>query len=346
MKDKLPYFYLRKWMYSGIFIVIQQSLIISLDVKIVYSLDNALSFGINGFEEHNWSLVILGIYISFVLIIGIALQIINQSCNGQCSKTLFLFFSWFQAISIIFREILLNRLYSCFKLTNNDLIISRVIFHLATIAIYVILITEVYFRFKQFGFWRLMNVASICLLIMYLNLRLIHNLNTELEHEIDPKNIDVGFFTDTELAQIENGDFKKDKLFNFRLIGKLSEILESEQEIYPVCPYAKKSKPQRILAANVTCTNDTKYLFEDCNEASSIVFKFIYKSTESPRYNCGLRYNHLFMFGCPHFSRLNYTAALIQQINGNVELAWKGICTCGKKQPNVKLIRDDTINVF
>lgn len=268
---------------------------------------------------------------------------------------------------VVPREAIVYKFITCFNYTNNSVIIARST--LAFVLVFLIFLASIRYLFtkadystsykdsciKITGF--ILTILTLAT-VLVLNILVLVNLKSELKSDISPSNIDIGFFSSSEIAQINLGQFSKDSNFNMRVIAKLSDIIYSEnkQLAFSDCSSSCSGKScstycedyyLRTLIIQIACNSESRLVYGECKNTSlahlNIVLKYL-DGSGYPSYNCAANTNTSCSEGCSSLS-LKYQLYLIQKNSNNVELAWKGLSNCAVIQPKVKLNEDKKINI-
>lgn len=183
-----------------------------------------------------------------------------------------------------------------------------------------------------------------------LNIVLLTQLRWDNRIDITSKNIKIGFFNPSEQLAIKSGTYIKDQYFDNRLVGSLNDIIKSNNKtlVKKICTKRCSYFYRRQYSFNIECNNITKEFYNDCNLATSLSIKLQYTDKRGyPVYSCARKNENMcFSTQCPELENLQYRLMLIQlnQDNKKVEPAWKGLCKCGNKQPDVLLKYDEGLN--
>ncbi len=197
--------------------------------------------------------------------------------------------------------------------------------------------------------FRLLDILILitpALVVIILNIVLLNKLTPQLNYYIQPSEIYMGYFNQAEISSIQNGTYTRDKYFNTRIVGRLSNIIFSDDKKFALeesclegCTYLHS------YTVELTCTNETQLFYKDCEKAYSLTVDMKYiDSGQYPKYNCLVNTeNDTCVSNCIQLRRDNYELILVQESNGKIEPAWTGLSNCNVK-PNIKLNYDSTIN--
>ena len=164
--------------------------------------------------------------------------------------------------------------------------------------------------------------------------------------QISPRHIHMAFFNQTEIRKIQRGTYKRDSTFETRLVGRLSDVVESIDTL----PNRSGSLNETwlIYTFDIECTPRNRLVYADCanNVTSlSIGVRYLDKSHDFPSYSCEVNLNeeNLCMAKCERLFASKYELITIQLRDGRVEPAWTGLSSCNPR-PNVRLIRDEAFS--
>jgi hypothetical protein len=187
------------------------------------------------------------------------------------------------------------------------------------------------------------SIAFI-LVTLGLNILLLVQLRWNNSQDINTTNIKMGFFDPNEQLEINSGMYKMDQYFDTRLVGSLNDIVKSNNKtlVKRICVNRRCSYIyRRQYSFNINCNERTQEFYKDCEIASSLSVKLQYTDRDTiPVYSCAMKYGSVCLKSqCPELDKSKYRLMLIQLNNNDkrVEPAWKGLCKCGNKQPNVLL---------
>jgi len=248
----------------------------------------------------------------------------------------------------------------CFNFYNNGLVIARstlVIMSMVFLLVFPIFINS---RFKteiKSENWivnlilnGLIMMSALC--VIYFNIRSLKNLRPQLNHFIQPSNIEMGYFDTSETVLLEKGNISvtNTKLAH-RFIGKLSDVLSSPHKVFSHrrCRNTGKTTTctdyyMHTYIKEINCTIENQEFYKDCPDALSIrhVVKYL-DDGPYPFYNCLVKKGNLSCFSnCTQLAMSNYKLKLVQTFNNRIEPAWTGLNNC--KKPKIELTFDRSIN--
>ena len=198
------------------------------------------------------------------------------------------------------------------------------------------------------------------LVIILLNIVLLARLGPQLNNDIRPSNIYMGFFDAHEIGRIQSGDFARDKLFEHRIVGRLSDILFSENKIFSHQECISKTDSSsaneqsctlyywHFYTVDIWCSNDkARLFFKDCtNTTTSLTVRLRYLDYGPyPTYNCVINTAmSRCAANCDQLLASVYELTLFQEFNDKIEAAWTGLGNSKNHQPNIKLTYDANID--
>ena len=177
--------------------------------------------------------------IQIILAISLIFFTVIDTRFGQ-SWLLVLFLGLTSLLFVAPSEVIFFKFCTCFNFFNNDIVVARSNL-VVVLGIFLLLVPSLCF------FHVLLEDGSIkcdakliaipvlilpTLAVIGMNAVLIKQLNNPLSKDIQPSNINMGFFDDKEFSSIQNGSFIRDSTFSQRLIGTLSEIIESTDKVF------------------------------------------------------------------------------------------------------------------
>lgn len=356
-------------------IVLRISLVIfllilyGLDIAILEQVSNSISIAKTNFDSY---LSFSGIRIS-IIILG-ALQCLAHICfcisaidNESIIDKPFLYIITLVNMLIeIPREAILYRFIGCFNYSSHAIIKAR--FSFTFVWILILLGLSIINVLKESSTNRrivntinLILVTCISITIIGFNVAFLVNLKSVLSFPVGPNNIDLGFFTESEIDEIEKNDFLKDEFYKTKIVAKLSDVIYSKKttKAYQVCSYNSDcvSLDQsnctktctdynwRYHTVSIDCNNQTRNVFLDCFYANKM--KILLKYTENgsfPIYSCGTENSKTCSPGCPDLS-MDYRLYMVQQNSSKIEKAWRSLCNCLNIYPNLRLNQDSNSNV-
>ena len=316
-----------------------------------------------------------GIYIGVIVLgsLHFALMLYTPCCvltsvSEKEYKNCYLIFSLFISNFIfnLIEEALFFKFVSCFNFRNNGFVIARsslVILRQAILLFLGLLIPiikiKIYLKKSKRD-----EIASllwpICMIFFFvipsfvmivLNLVLLARLKPQLNNNIEPSSIRMGFFNSTEINSIQMGTYVKTETFSQQIIGNLSDILFSSKRVFN---HKSKSRSGSSLVYfkqylyQINCTNQSQLFFKDCFYSSNLTMDIRYDDYNLfedrylyPTYNClSDKPNQKCASNCTQLLS-NYTLILIQDFDNKVEAAWYGLSNCN--QPNIKLTHNSSI---
>lgn len=238
--------------------------------------------------------IVLAIVFSFCLVVSTVVAFFYPSISIFISALVFLLLQ-------VPREAIYYKFSVCFTLSTNGIIISRAsltfLFCLLILAANICLFIasdddSSVLVLKILG--SLILLASL-IAILILNILTLVYLRTPTSVEISPYKIDIGYFNSSEISQIQSGTFVKDTNFNLRLIGKLSDIIYSNNKrlAYRSCSSGGKrcrSYYFRKMSVQITCNSNSSVLYTDCSSADYLNIDLQYLDNSGyPVYNCGYK---------------------------------------------------------
>jgi hypothetical protein len=330
-----------------------QIIVLSLDIAILHKISTALSIASS---ELNSPLALSSVATAIYVFIGLSfgpliVAVIAFKDKGNSSYFCFIVYS----IIYIVRDGLVVKKFSCFYYFNNDIVLARASLSIISAVLLIAIVAILNYNEKvsfddnesKIRIITSVILALVCVTMLTTNSIILNNIQDELKIDIGPSNIDIGFFNTSEFSSIQTGSYKKDSLFDYRLVTKLSDILFSKQKTLARRICTRNSCTDyylRFLSIEIDCTTNAQQLFDDCQQASRLAFTFRYLDGGSyPTYNRARKSaNGSCSLGCLNSN--NNQASLVQQVNNNIELAWNGFCNCNKKQPNVILKINQGVN--
>ena len=185
--------------------------------------------------------------------------------------------------------------------------------------------------------------------MLVMNVKLIAKDKPLSYGQISPRHIHMAFFNQSEIIKIQNGVYKRDATFESRLVGRLSDVVESNHTM-PGSFECKCSSVDTWLIYNldIKCTPENRLMYADCaNNATtlSIGTRHLKYSNDFPSYTCEVNLDEesLCMTKCERLYASKYELILIQLRDGRVEPAWTGLSSCNA-YPNFRLIRNDSFS--
>lgn len=335
-------------------------------LDITYQVQTLTSASIS-IDQFDADVSFIGINVGFIVLailhIVSLFPLVFEPCFPQ--QEYLIFYTTLTCLALLIpREAILFKFISCFNFSNNGVIIARASLTLLSMLLLLLLSIKLVISDTKesskciLTFFRIVAfVVSLCcvITIIMLNIFTLINLKSELKTEISPYKIDVGYFTKDEITKVEEGVFVKNSDFEKRFVGKLSDVIYSSNkkiaysDCYTSCQNRVCSTKctdyyWRTLNFNIICNAESKTFYTDCNSASSLIMTVKYLDGGAfPTYNCAMYKNSTCELSCPNLV-LNYQLYLTQRSSNNVELAWKGLCNCGKGQPKVELTEDKSID--
>lgn len=348
-------------------------IVFSLNITILKSTLQTASIALPQLD-HADGVSMHGIYIG-VIVVGVFQLIaifipccltIGRSDSFLIGNTVVL--SSITCILIIIPESLTFKFISCFNYSNNHMVKARSSLAICLMLLIIFIIFYSWFRsqvrLSEYFNWLIklsfcLFLIIPCLVVLALNIVLLVRLKPELTQKIDPSNIYMGFFNQSEIISIQKGDYVKDNYFSERIVGKLSDIINSELKKSRTRCYTTYKSDKNGYETDTTCvTNYTKYYFfkidcannnslflEDCSTNSSIVvslYFFTYEddfqlTSEYPNYNCLINsVNQTCNQTCTNLLS-KYELIMFQLDKNSVGPAWKDFNNC-KGQPSIRLI--------
>ena len=257
----------------------------------------------------------------------------------------------------IFAELTVYRELACFNQDSGSIVATRsILVGLYVITVYANLILSCYTLLKLNAKYLRLHL-TFCVLIaaaigsmLVLNLQVLARETPLAYGQISPRHIHMAFFNQTEIRQIQDGAYKRDSTFESRLVGRLSDVVES-QNIMPIrCGQLRET--WLIYTFEIQCTPENRLLYADCDtNTTSLTIGIRYleqgfsKDVKYPSYLCKINLNEesLCRTKCEQLYASKYELILIQLREGRVEPAWTGLNSCNP-HPSVRLIRDDAIS--
>ena len=185
--------------------------------------------------------------------------------------------------------------------------------------------------------------------MLVMNVKLIAKDKPLSYGQISPRHIHMAFFNQSEIIKIQNGVYKRDPTFESRLVGRLSDVVESNHTM-PGSFECKCSSAVTWIFYNfdIKCTPENRLMYADCaNNATtlSIGTRQLKYSNDFPSYTCEVNLDEesLCMTKCERLYASKYELILIQLRDGRVEPAWTGLSSCNAF-PNFRLIRNDSFS--
>lgn len=327
------------------------SVIYGLDISILYYTWSSMSIGYHDMNQTNY----FGAQGISVLILGGVFLVITFTCVCTSAKeelsedAAFLIpFTFLILLIDLPRELILSKYISCFNFTSHSKITARVvikfIFLSSTIILNVISLVKDFSRLKIVRTINLIVFVILCLGIAFLNLKLLLDLKPKLKAPIGPDTIQMALLNAQEINQLENEEFRKDNLFEYRVLGNLSEILFNKKKefAYEDCSKCYRSNEKdcqciryywHYMTVNINCTEDTARFYKDCLNAKSLRIGLQYLDEQKyPLYNCAVLDEYTCQLGCPNLLP-EYRLYLVQNnpVTSELEVAWKGLCNCVQK---------------
>jgi hypothetical protein len=257
-------------------------------------------------------------------------------------------------------ETILFLFMNCFNFYNNGMVIARstlVIISMVFLFVFPIFINSRFRTLTKSENWivnLILNgfimISALC--VISFNIILLKNLRPQLNHFIQPSNIDMGYFdtSETVLLEKDNLSVTNSKLAH-RFIGKLSDVIYSPNKVfsYRRCRNTGKTTSctdyyMHTYIKEINCTAENQEFYKDCQDALSIrhVVKYL-DDGPYPFYNCLVKKGNFSCFSnCTQLAVSNYRLKLVQQFNNRIEPAWTGLNNC--KKPKIELTFDRAIN--
>jgi len=172
--------------------------------------------------------------IQIILAISLIFFTVIDTRFGQ-SWLLVLFLGLTTLLFVAPSEVIFFKFCTCFNFFNNDIVVARssLVIVLGFLLLLVPLLCLFYVKFDDGTIKcdaKLLTIPVLLiptLAIIGMNGALIYQLNAPLNQDIQPSNINMGFFDETEFSEIQNGSFTRDSMFDQRFVGTLSQIIES-----------------------------------------------------------------------------------------------------------------------
>ncbi|CAF0867141.1 unnamed protein product [Brachionus calyciflorus] len=267
---------------------------------------------------------------------------------------LFIFFSNLAFLFFLSHEALTFKFITCFNYTNNHLVQARSILCIIFI-VFLFLLNIISLRsennFKlstKNKTWQTLIFLLACVgfaAVVTFNVLILINLKPRLNFDISPKNIQLGFFTSDELAEIEFQNYTKTDNYETKIITSLDKILKSKSrsrlEICDEEEDACKLYDSIEYTVEILCNEKTKVLFKDCLYNEKLKIKIDYADVPEhplPYFNCaGINGDECSKDGdC--LIKENLLAMVQDNLSSDrVELGWSGLCNCEIEQPHIIL---------
>jgi len=310
-----------------------------------------------------------GIYIG-IIVVGVfqLIGILFSSCLSF-SDTDYNHFNLFLVMTLIWAsthfvftmitESLTYKFITCFNYSNNQIVKARSALMMCLMLITIIATCVGWFRTDILNDSRVKKLMKItlcfflgipCLIILSLNIVLMARLKPELSQKIEPSNIHLGFFNQSEINSIENSAYVKDEYFNQRIVGRLSDIIYSElktarTKCYTTTSYNSQTKRYetdrtcytsytKYYFSKINCSNSNSLFYKDCsNNQTSLIISLsfftydsdFYLTEDYPLYNCLLENSNQTKCNqsCSSLFNDNYELVMFQQNGNSIEPAWK-----------------------
>ena len=263
--------------------------------------------------------------------------IFSISCIEELTCTFFI------ALIIIIIEAVCEALFFshtvCFKDNDQTYTIVRSIFAIMVMLINIGINDFLYSKHKPPGkskclvtYISLINVLSIALIV--LNVILLVNIKKySLPIQISSKDIKLGFFNSTVIAQIDSGVYVKDELYKYRVIATLDQVLNSHETMLAYTSHGEEIDTDYyyiVFTTDLYCNSESIKFYKDCqnNIALKMIFRYI-NDTSIPKYNCASVQNNQSVLDCPNLTN-SYSLVLIQEEQDTVSFAWKSIANCNQ----------------
>jgi hypothetical protein len=231
-----------------------------------------------------------------------------------------------------------------FNHSSNNLVIARSsIAILFIIVIYLFYVAELnsFIQNNKNKVSRLIVVTSTCLLflsiaVITLNCVLVASLNPQLNKNIGPSNIKMGFFNMSEISQLQNGTLDTN-LLSLRTVGALDQVVYNQT--FKFLKYSNSFYYYHVYSFEINCSNQRyKKEYKDCEEnyvKSLTVYVVYLNNGPYPSYNCVInKWNETCADQCVQLMREGMELILIQSFNFVIEPAWKGL---GSIVPRINL---------
>ena len=288
----------------------------------------------------------------------------STSCDSEPGDGFI--FGYFAVIFIsnfifnLIAEALFFKFVSCFNFTNNAIVIVRSCLVIATQTLALKILIDLLRILKISKENMKTLLVSICLIIflsipsiviIVLNGVLIAHLKPQLNYNIEPTSIGMGFFNSTEINSIQMGTYMKTNFYSQQIIGNLGDVLFSSKRVFSHkekqcekggCSWVNIYLKQYLYEIN--CTNQSLLFYKDCVDSSNLTMEIRYDDRyfNYLTYNCLInKVNQTCASNCTQLLA-NYSLILIQDFENKVEAAWHGLSNCN--QPNIKLTHNSSIN--
>jgi hypothetical protein len=255
-------------------------------------------------------------------------------------------------ILLVTIESLLFKFITCFNYYNNQPVIIRS----SLVYVYVIVISSIAFLIarselenKSYKLTSTVFTLATFITVTIINIIIMVKLRPSLSQPIGPQHINIGYFNESDIRAIKNGSYLKDEFYDYRILCKLNDVMSGDitEVTHDDCYESCTNLYVFHHFINIKCTEEKKFFFKDCLNASSLLIRFDYSSEYGhfPKYNCAiLGKNDTCSVGCPQLYQDGLNLVLTQEKNKKVESAWNGLCNCVHDNLNINLILDSNIN--
>ena len=181
--------------------------------------------------------IVLGAF-QLILIIGLGFMAIGSRDGAWWLFVLFM--GLLVLLLMVPSEAIFLKFITCFNFYNNAIVIARssLAIILACLLSVVPLLCFLYTILNDSPMKCDLKLFVIPLLvipalaILGMNIVLINQLGAPLGQDIQPSNINMGFFNDNEISSIQNENYTKENTYDQRLVGTLSQILRSSDKTF------------------------------------------------------------------------------------------------------------------
>lgn len=253
------------------------------------------------------------------------------------------------------KEILFYLIITCFR-QELGFLITRVLFNF----IFIILIFSTHFRLlnlirigKKFGKKKYKVLFSIYFATLIIVLFLSFIINIGLLTRIKARNqtlndVNIGLFTDDEIAKIEKMEYEPDDSLRYRKLVQYSKVVENSRFIRTECDETSSLPNCTSLygfSFSIKCDAENRKFLLDCADSKSLDFGIVsYRNTLSgnernyPQFNCAVRLsNDRCLRECSNV--LNYNLYFFKSVNGKLLPAWNDFHLCSRNQTSKFILK-------
>jgi hypothetical protein len=323
-------------------------IIYGLSVSILNNTGNSASIALPQFAGDGVSLT--GIFIGVIILGAFNVSIlIGLFVVGSIIKSWSWYILYLGIINLLFNlisEAIFFKFASCYNFPSNTMVVARssLVILLMVIKLCVAIFAIIHYLQRgesgkeKSGALLALVLILPSIVVFLLNAILIARLSPQLNYDIQPSSLRMGFFNQLEIRQIQNGNYAKTNTFEQQIIGNLGDVVYSPNKVlsYRVCSKSGCTNYyMRKYLYQITCANQSGPFYKDCEtNTTSLTIQVTYlDSGPYPSYNCLVNQaNETCAALCTQLLS-NYQLTLIQEFKQNqIQPAWTGLSNC---HPNI-----------